>query len=762
MLSSGETAVRFLRALDPYTSTFNLRSFPDKSSGDRRARSHSAIKLGDVSALVEECEAKELGLFLVVNDGGQTTAEIKRVRALFVDIDRKDFGSDEECEAAMRQAHEGRGSPDEPIPNGWPHCSLVVRSGGGGFHLYWIVDDCPLDRFTSVQKALARKFSADLTCTDLPRVMRLPGSVHMKGHSTRVELVKSAPERRYALSDLLLQLELATDVEDPQIVGESPRCHEDPADDPVFACLLANPQFLKEGGRRRPNSPVDVVCPNEDRHSLPDSISSTVYMPHGMNGIPRGFHCSHSHCIGLTLGDFLHNIGYDIECPEFNSDDGLACRFVDWLNGRVMYSRGHWYIWDRSHWRMDEGAVRRLLKEFAHALSRKVLRSDGHAAGRGDSAAGRRLRTALALLNEPRQGQVLKSAATMLLVGSESLDQTPDLLTVPNGSVNLATGELSSAVPSDYSTLCAGVAYDPSATSPRWDQFLNEVFLGNQEIVQFVQRFIGYCLTGHMREEVMVVGYGHGANGKSVLAEVLRDIFGGYAVTADPSLITSSRVNAGSATPDSARLAGKRFCLLNESKVGDRIDDGMVKKLVSTEKMVARALYRDPFEFYPTAKLFLRTNHRPLIRDDSEGMWRRLYLLPFGAHFPEASRDLQLLSKLRSEKAGILASAVRGAMEWYRIGLRPPAAITEASNTYRSDQDEFGAWFQDRTEPGEFTATAALIDDYLAYTGGRSKPAVPLFSSRLKESGAVAHRRQHARGFRLALKPPGNDAGDLW
>ncbi|GAB2660705.1 phage/plasmid primase, P4 family [Arenimonas aestuarii] len=744
------SAQSFLAALDPSAVGFNLRAFPDRP-GDESPRKFPNLHASRIEGVMKIAAAGSLGLFVVINDGGQKDAEITRIRAVFIDLDLKDFkGSQEDCDRALRLAHEGRPDLDIPIPEGWPHASAIVSSGGGGYHVYWFVDDCPVGHFPLIQRALAARFGGDTSCSNASRVMRLPGSVHQKQLPAAVKLRQLRPERRYATRDLLSRLAIDLDAEFEPTAQKATVTSE--SNDPVLTWLIEHPEHLKAGGRRGADRPVDVTCPNSSSHSLPDSPTSTVYMRHGLNGGTRAFHCSHSHCTGVQLGDFLEHIGYQRNCPEFHSDDGLACRFADWLDGRAIFARGAWHVWTGSHWRQDEGAVKSLLKEFAAELSRETVNEFGVAAGAGDAEAKRRLRTASAILNEQKQTQVLKAAGTILRVHSGELDCYTDSLITPNGTVDLRTGILTPPDPALYSTHCAGVEFDPSALAPRWNAFLGQVFGSDPQLIDYVQRLAGYFLTGSMQEEVMVVGFGHGANGKSVFAEILRFILGDYVCTADPSLLTGQRVGGGP-SPEAAQLAGKRLCLLNEARVGDRLDDGAVKKLVSTEKMSARKLYQEPFDFYPSAKLFLRTNHRPAIRDNSEGMWRRLHLLPFEAHFPPEKRDPRLREILESEATGILAWAVRGSVAWYGGGLRPPALVLEATRTYRADSDALGEWLAERTEGGGFTSTHDLRNDYAIFAGIRTPPSVAAFAGWLKERRFDSARGPRGiRGFKVTLK----------
>lgn len=746
-------ALQFLNALDPNAIAFNFRSFPENGAGS--ARRHDNVPLSRIPVLMEECAVQGHGLFVVVNDGGQRSDEITNCRAIFLDIDAKSFDSPEACNAAMRFAHEGRHSVAEPVPIGWPHASAIVQSGGGGWHVWWFVDDLPRANFTAVQKALSRRFGGDPAVCDLARVMRLPGSIHFKEAPTSVMVKSLKPERRYELDDLLRRLGVEVQEITVQSTSGDDLCDAEPERDAVLAYLRDHRQYLKAFGRLGASSPVDVVCPNALQHSTPDGSTSTVYMPHGLNRKPRGFHCSHAHCTALRLEDFLAHIGYEADCPPLEGDDSVACRFVSWLDGEAMYARSQWHSFTGGHWKPGKNAIERLLKVFVRKLRDDMADEYAAAIRTGDEGAvktaARRLRAASSFLNHRKQQDVLAAAAVMLHRDAATLDRNHDLLCVPNGVVDLKTGLQQQSDPELGLTMCAGVAYDPSAVAPRFEQFIREVF-PEPEISAYIQRWSGYVLTGHMREDVMAVWYGQGANGKSVLMDVLAQVLGDYAISAEPSLLVGKSHAAGAASPDVARLAGRRLCYVNESKVGDRLNDGQVKRLVSTEKMTARGLYRDPFDFYPTAKVVLRTNNKPVVDDSSEGIWRRLHLLPFVEQFSGSRRDEGLLDKLRAELPGVLAWCVRGSIEWYAKGLAAPPTVRAATEAYRADSDDVAEWIDARVEEGGFTSTSDLLADYARHAGLRFPPSAKRFNATLKGRGYKATRTSAGKGFCLTLR----------
>ena len=593
--------------------------------------------------------------------------------------------------------------------------------------------------------------------------MRLPGSVHNKGVPKPVLLLGCKPERRYNLDDLLEGMSVvlapvAAPAANVATLADFKMCNEDPELDPVLAYLRDRPVHLKPSGRCAAHSPVDVMCPNTAEHSTPDASTSTVYMPHGLKGKPRGFHCSHSHCTDLNLGKFLLHIGYESDCPALESDDGVACRFVSWLDGMAMHARSHWHSFTGGHWKPGRNAIERLLKEFVKKLRDDLADEYAAAIKTGDEtatkASARRLRAAASYLNHRKQQDVLAAAAVMLNRDAATLDQHHDLLCVPNGTVDLKTGAMLPSDPELGFTLCAGVAYDPAAQAPRFEQFIHEVFPG-PDVSAYIQRWAGYALTGRVREDVMAVWYGQGANGKSVLMDVLAQVFGDYAISAEPSLLVSKVQTAGAASPDVARLVGRRLCYVNESKVGDKLNEGQVKRLVSTEKLSARGLYRDPFDFYPIAKIVLRTNNKPVVDDTSDGTWRRLHLLPFDQQFSGPRRDEHLLDKLKNELPGILTWCVHGAAQWYAKGLAPPPVVLAATEAYRADSDEVAEWSDARVEEGGVTSTSDLLADYVRHTGVRFPPSLKRFNAMLKARGYKPARTSAGKGFCLTLRPLG-------
>jgi putative DNA primase/helicase len=269
-------------------------------------------------------------------------------------------------------------------------------------------------------------------------------------------------------------------------------------------------------------------------------------------------------------------------------------------------------------------------------------------------------------------------------------DADPYLLGVANGVVDLRTGELRPGRPEDRLTLRVPFQYDPRGDCPRWEQFLHQVFQCNNELISFVQRAVGYSLTGSVREQVLFLCYGTGANGKSVFLSTLRHLAGDYAMNIPFTVLELQQ--RPSLTNDLASMVGKRLVTLSETNESTRLNEARIKGLTGGDPITARFLYSESFTFHPAAKFWLAVNHLSHVRDDSHGFWRRVRVLPFQQRFSGNSADPDLAQKLCAELPGILAWAIQGALNWQVVRLASPSAVMVATETYREENDELAAF----------------------------------------------------------------------
>jgi len=316
-------------------------------------------------------------------------------------------------------------------------------------------------------------------------------------------------------------------------------------------------------------------------------------------------------------------------------------------------------------------------------------------------------------------------------------DGNPMLLGCRNGIICLITGRLLTPDPKMLVTRKVNAEYDPDASCSTWLQFLNQCFTGDKETIDYIQKALGYSLTGLVTEEVLHFCFGMGRNGKSVFANVITKIMGGYAITAPAEMLMRRERNG--ATNDIARLCGSRLVLANETRSDQRFDDLMIKTLVSTERISARFLHNEYFDFWPSFKIWIRGNHKPVITDDSNGAWRRIRLVPFENNIPEEDVDPDLENKLLIEKNGILAWMVQGALRWKSEGLVSSSRIKAASNQYRNDCDIIGEFIEDNCtiDPNAKVPRTVLWGKWQFWSNqnGHYTGSKKTFTRRLKDRG---------------------------
>jgi putative DNA primase/helicase len=284
-----------------------------------------------------------------------------------------------------------------------------------------------------------------------------------------------------------------------------------------------------------------------------------------------------------------------------------------------------------------------------------------------------------------------------LTVSATDFDKHGYLFCVKNGVLDLAKGEFREHRREDLLTRCADVIYDPQATCPLWLQFLNGIFLSNQDTIRGVQKIFGRCLTGDVIEQHFYLLFGPGQNGKTVLSEALRKIFGPYAKTLEAASLLVK--NSDNIRNDIAKLKGARFVSASEPPAGRKLDEGLIKLLTGGDVVTARYLHKEFFDFTPTFKLFLITNYLPEIIGLDKGIWRRIVVIPFPVSIPDDQKDAQLLNKLTQPESlsGILNWLIEGYRLWREEGLEPwPLAMQVAIDAYRDSADHVRRFIKER------------------------------------------------------------------
>ncbi len=322
-----------------------------------------------------------------------------------------------------------------------------------------------------------------------------------------------------------------------------------------------------------------------------------------------------------------------------------------------------------------------------------------------------------------------------LVVTADTLDTNKFLFNVATGTLDLEIGELRPHDPTDYITKLAPVEYDPSAECPVFDEFLARIMDDRREVIDYLRRAVGHTLTGDISERAIFILHGSGRNGKSTLLEVLRYLFGDYG--SRTSMDTIVHKKSEGENRGIVKLIGSRFA--SEAEEGKRLNTALMKELTGDELITARPLYQELQDFLPEFKIWLATNHRPSLSGDDQAAWDRIHLIPFDVRIPEDEVDKLLKLKMRVELPGILAWAVRGAVEWQERGLDAPDEVRAATAGYREEMDSFGAWLEERTVTvaEARTKSSILHADYCAWSVERGEKPVGTvrFSARLKERG---------------------------
>jgi putative DNA primase/helicase len=437
------------------------------------------------------------------------------------------------------------------------------------------------------------------------------------------------------------------------------------------------------------------------------------------------------------------------------TDLGNARRFVAQHGEDLRHCQiwGKWLFWTGSHWkRDDDGEVIRRTKVTALGMYEEAAK-----AGTEDA------RRAIAL-HATRTEAEGKLRAMSSLAESEPevaitplvFDNDPLLLNCVNGTIDLRTGRLRPHHREDYITRVIPVEYDPDALCPVWERTLAHVFPEKPDLVDFFQRAAGYSLSGLTSEQVVLILYGSGANGKSTLIETLRGVMGDYSrqIPAESLMI---RRNDNGQSNDVANLKGARLVSAIECEEGRRLAESRIKALSGCDTIIARHLYSEFFEFKPEFKLWLATNHKPVIRGTDLAIWRRIRLIPFTVSFPPERQDRNLSQKLKAEFPGILAWAVRGCLEWQRNGLGNPEEVAEATACYRSEMDVLASFIQDRCIQGR-NLEASAKDLYCAFSAwaeeaGEKKMNQRAFGLKIRERGfRQYHSRSGDRWLGLGLR----------
>jgi putative DNA primase/helicase len=413
----------------------------------------------------------------------------------------------------------------------------------------------------------------------------------------------------------------------------------------------------------------------------------------------------------------------------------FAARYRDEL--RFDHDVGKWFRWNGKVWEREHT---KLAFEWSRQLARELA---------GTVAKSKQLSRTTFAAGVERFAQADRALAVTIGIW----DGDPWLLNTQSGTVDLRSGVRWPHKRDNHLTKIAGVA--PGGAAPTWLAFLDRVTDGNQELIDYLQRMAGYCLTGSTKEHALFFLYGTGANGKSTFLNAITGALGDYHRPAPIETFTAS--NGDRHPTDLAGLRGARLVTAIETEEGRRWAESRIKTLTGGDKISARFMRQDFFDYTPQFKLLIAGNHKPGLRSVDEAIRRRFNLVPFTVTIPPKERDKELGEKLQNELPGILAWMIAGCMAWQKCGLAPPKVVTDATAAYLEAEDALVAWLEECCEHTEtFTTSTCLFRSWSDWAGanGEHVGSLKRFVAALEARGFTPGRRTYGRGFEnIKLKP---------
>ena len=387
--------------------------------------------------------------------------------------------------------------------------------------------------------------------------------------------------------------------------------------------------------------------------------------------------------------------------PRYYSfgDMGNAQRLYDMFGDKIRYNFNdkRWMIYDKNKWVYDiTGYIQKLIDKAVEAMKQEAKHYEKYDAENGTELLKDFEKHMKKCRSNNSKTALDKEIRHHVGITPNALDRDKMLLNTPDGIIDLAKFKFMPNDPEKYFTKSTTAKYAKHTDCPLWKKFLSEIFGGNEELIRYVQKAVGYSLTGLTDEQCAFFLYGTGRNGKSTFLDIIREIFGDYASNIQPETIMV-RTAAGAANSDIARLKGARLVTSVEPNEGVRINEGLLKQLTGDDIVTARKLYGDEFEFKPEFKLWMATNHKPIIRGTDTGIWRRIHLIPFTVQIPEERIDRKLKEKLLEELDGIFLWCIKGLRMYQSEGLKKPSAVEQAVDEYRNEMDTISKFLDECT-----------------------------------------------------------------
>jgi P4 family phage/plasmid primase-like protien len=682
---------------------------------------------------------------------------------------------------------------------------MTVMTSGAGLHIYWSLEEAVTpDRWREMAAQLDTLLRADgvladhaVTC-DASRLLRPAGTRNHKNAALRpvtVVLSEGLP------AGLLLQGAVAPwatvsaeDFREALAAGVAAVGGMPVVPSPVTGMLPVAANDLTGGLPPRPESDDAVAWVQRRLDAIPPDCDYTTWRDVVFGLHSTGWKCAHALALawserspafdvaaftklwesakptgaGVTLGSVdavakrygFVDEGRGSRAVPLGTDLWHAEQFARAYQGRLVHvhSSSAWASWTGNNWEWCErGEATQALANYVRGLTERAYKLSKDR-GVNDAEALAAFKDAQRVASARTMNAVLSLASNLpalALASPAAFDADPWLLGVTNGAVNLRTGQLLQADPAMMIMRTCGAAFDADAACPQWLAFLGQVFHEDADTIHYIQRLCGLFLTGDVSDEVLHFMHGHGANGKSVFANVLRHVLGSYCYVAQADLLVKDdRRGTGAPSPDIVNMAGARLVLVNETGAGDRLDEVRMKSLASTEAITARTLYGSPFTFRPSGKILVRGNFKPIVQSSDHGTWRRLRLVAFTKTFTPEECDPHTEARLTSEADGILQWMLQGVRLWQRCRLRPSGAIARASAAYRDEMDLLKQWMDDACDTNNAAAEGpqgALFSSYELWCqrAGVRSTSRNAFSRELAARGFEATRKQRGGARQL-------------
>ena len=689
----------------------------------------------------------------------------------------------------MPNLSDGKGTKDENITqvnaffldydgNEWKHISLdkllrkfklkphiVVKTSEGHYHVYWLARNCKLNKFKAVQKALADKYGGDPKVSNLARVMRVPGTFNHKDPDrpflvTLEHCDKSIPS--YSVSELVagLGLQLAqlpkaieSSIESVAVVDQCPTSRSNAAittDDAIQYLKLIEPNdreiWIKVAMALKSlfgDAGLGLFLPWSAQSNKYDEEEATrqwqsISAKGGVTGDTLRYLA--------RQGGGASNVSWS-HGPENMLD--FASMLVQDLSERLKYApnEDRWHVFISGIWLSQKVKAEGVVLQYLHNFVRKNPRHP--------------LSTKLASITGVTEVMRLASTDSRCHIKSDVFDARVDTVAVeiPDGmggqkyaAMDLTTGLVRQATPGDFLSKTMEAPFIPSATCPRFLTFLDQISGDDSELREALQIAFGYAMFGHVQDQAMFVLIGEGANGKGVLLNTMKYVFGGYATTVSYSLLKRHNTNPNAPTPALAPMAGARFVQSSEFGEGEKLEEALVKNITGSDPISYRQNYGAQTTFKPQCKIFLSSNYFPRISFEHEAMWRRLFAIRFTKKFAGDKCNSNLEEQLKAEASGILNWLIEGAVTYHRLGkLLWPASTLKYLNSLKQGADTVGTWLKNscRQVEGGSVAASEAYASYKLFTRNNNQPPIGVkeFKGVMVKKGYQAKRRNSGNVF---------------